>query len=308
MRLAVTLGDPRGIGPEVMLGAAREVVSRHPEVQLRLLGARESLGDAPQGPALEPVGDFDGTEASAGAISLEGIRKGVGWALAGEVDGIVTGPVSKPALHAAGTRVPGQTELLGELTGASRVGMLMCAETTRAGGPLRILLVTTHLPLREVPEVLTSELLEEQGALLSDSLRKGWGIREPRIALCALNPHASDGGLFGDEEARILAPAVERLRSRGVSVEGPLPADTVFLRALEGRVDAVMVPYHDVGMAVFKTLAFGRGVNVTLGLPFVRTSPDHGTAFDIAGTGRADPGSAVEAMELAIRLAGRRNL
>jgi 4-hydroxythreonine-4-phosphate dehydrogenase len=308
MRLAVTLGDPRGIGPEVMLGAAREVLSRHPEVQLRILGARGSLRDTPEGPALEPVGDFDGTGASAGAISLEGIRRGVRWALAGEVDGIVTGPVSKPALHAAGARVPGQTELLGELTGASRVGMLMCAETTRVGGPLRILLVTTHLPLRRVPEVLTSKLLEEQGTLLAESLRKGWEIPEPRIALCALNPHASDGGLFGDEEARILAPAVEELRSRGVAVEGPFPADTVFLRALEGRADAVMVPYHDVGMAVFKTLAFGRGVNVTLGLPFVRTSPDHGTAFDLAGTGRADPGSAVEAMELAIQLAGRRDL
>jgi 4-hydroxy-L-threonine phosphate dehydrogenase PdxA len=188
------------------------------------------------------------------------------------------------------------------------VGMLMCAETTRLDAPLRVLLATTHLPLRQVPEVLTSELLEEQGALLAESLSEGWGIEEPRIALCALNPHASDGGLFGDEEARVLAPALEGLRNRGVAAEGPFPADTVFLRVLDGEFDAVVVPYHDVGMAVFKTLAFGRGVNVTLGLPFVRTSPDHGTAFDLAGTGRADPGSAVEALELAVRVGSRRKL
>jgi 4-hydroxythreonine-4-phosphate dehydrogenase len=291
-----------------MVGAARKVLSRHPGLQLRILGARGLLTDAPPGSLPEPVGEFDGSEASAGAVSLEAIRLGSRLALAGEVDGLVTGPVSKPALHAAGACVPGQTELLGELTGASPVGMLMCAETTRAGAPLRILLATTHLPLRQVPDVLTPELLEEQGLLLAESLREGWGIPEPRIALCALNPHASDGGLFGDEEVRILSPALERLRRRGVAAEGPFPADTVFLRALEGRADAVMVPYHDVGMAVFKTLAFGRGVNVTLGLPFVRTSPDHGTAFDLAGTGRADPGSALEALELAIRVAGRRKL
>lgn len=308
MRLAVTLGDPRGIGPEVMLAAAGEVLSKHPGLELRILGAPPPAHDAPAGSTFEPVGEFDGSEASAGAVSLDAIRRGVSWALEGEVDGIVTGPVSKPALHAAGARVPGQTELLGELTGASRVGMLMCAETTRLEAPLRVLLATTHLPLRQVPEGLTPELLEEQGVLLAESLSDGWGIEKPRIAFCALNPHASDGGLFGDEEARVLAPALEGLRNRGVAAEGPFPADTVFLRVLDGEFDAVVVPYHDVGMAVFKTLAFGRGVNVTLGLPFVRTSPDHGTAFDIAGTGRAEPGSAVEALELAVRVGSRRKL
>ncbi len=223
-------------------------------------------------------------------------------ALAGEVSALVTGPVHKPALHAAGVQAPGQTELLQELTGARTVGMLMAAESTRTGVPLRILLATTHLPLREVPAAVTDALLDEQTSLLDEQLRLRWGMDRPRIALCALNPHASDSGLFGDEEERVFAPAVERMQERGLDVTGPLPADTVFLLALEGTVDAVVVPYHDVGMAVFKTLAFGRGVNVTLGLPFVRTSPDHGTAFDLVGTGRADATSTLEALRLAGRL------
>jgi 4-hydroxythreonine-4-phosphate dehydrogenase len=183
------------------------------------------------------------------------------------------------------------------------VGMLMAAEETPLGGALRVLLVTTHLPLRAVPDALTPERIEAQLRLLHRALATGWGIPAPRIALCALNPHASDRGLFGDEEARILEPAVARLRDQGLRVEGPFPADTVFLRALRGDADAVAVPYHDVGMAVFKTLSFGGGVNVTLGLPFVRTSPDHGTAFELAGTGRADPASALAALRLAARLA-----
>lgn len=217
----------------------------------------------------------------------------------GGADALVTGPVHKPSLHIAGARFPGQTELLQSLTGVPRTGMLMAAERSRLGGPLRIHLATTHLALREVPTTLTRELLVDQIELLDQSLRTVWGLTSPRIALCALNPHASDGGLFGDEEARILSPAVDRLRERGVQVEGPFPADTVFLRQVEGRADAVVVPYHDVGMAVFKTLSFGEGVNVTLGLPFLRTSPDHGTAFDLAGKGEADPSSTLAALRLA---------
>jgi 4-hydroxythreonine-4-phosphate dehydrogenase len=165
--------------------------------------------------------------------------------------------------------------------------------------------MTTHLPLREVPGALSGERVIAQITLLHESLQGGWQIPTPRIALCALNPHASDGGLFGDEEERVLRPAVEVLRRSGVEVTDPLPADTVFLRMTAGEVDAVAVPYHDVGMAVFKTLAFGKGVNVTLGLPFPRTSPDHGTAFDLAGKGQADSSSALEALRLAARLAGR---
>lgn len=307
VRLAVTLGDPRGIGPEVVPRAVQRLLDeRGEDVDVVLLGAEESLSEGASGLPCESVGSFDGSLRSAGVLSLDAVRRGVELALQGEVDGLVTGPVHKPALHAAGAPYPGQTELLQALTGVSRVGMLMSAESTRLGArPLRILLATTHLPLRDVAARLTRELLEEQVLLLSDGLRTGWGIPDPRIALCALNPHASDQGLFGDEEAEIFLPAVRALRERGVNVTDPLPADTVFLRIVDGEADAVAVPYHDVGMAVFKTLAFGRGVNVTLGLPFPRTSPDHGTAFDRVGTGTADHTSSLEAVRLAVRLAGR---
>jgi 4-hydroxythreonine-4-phosphate dehydrogenase len=227
-------------------------------------------------------------------------------ALRGEVSAVVTAPIHKPALRSAGVDAPGHTELLQELTGARDVGMLMAAESTPFGAPLRVLLATTHLALRDVPAALTAERLVAQGRLLDRALRSDWGIDAPRIAFCAVNPHASDGGLFGDEEARIYAPALERLRAGGLGAAGPLPADTVFTRALRGEFDAVVAPYHDVGLAAFKTVTFGGGVNVTLGLPFVRTSPDHGTAFDIAGRGTADESSMLEALRLAARLASRR--
>ncbi len=287
--------------------AAADFLREAPAVRLRVLGATATL---PAGYPLEveetaPEAGARWSDLEAGKASLEAIRRGVALCLEGEADALVTGPVHKPSLHAAGARYPGQTELLQALTAAPRTGMLMASERSRWGGPLRILLATTHLPLRGVPALLTTELVVDQVELLDRSLREGWGLPTPRIALCGLNPHASDGGLFGDEEARILAPAVDRLRERGVEVEGPLPADTVFLRQVEGRADAVVVPYHDVGMAVFKTLSFGQGVNVTLGLPFPRTSPDHGTAFDLAGTGRADASSTLEALRLASRLGGK---
>jgi len=308
-RLAVTLGDPRGIGPEVMSRASESLLAERPDVELCFLGDGGDEG-AVSGSfpgRFEPTGSFDGSELSAGRVSVSALERGVTMALAGEVDALVTGPVSKPALHAAGARYPGQTEFLKELAAVEEVGMLMAAESSRAGVPLRILLVTTHLPLRDVPSALTESRIISQLELLHESLRAGWKISSPRIALCALNPHASDSGLFGDEEARVMAPAVAELRARGRVIEGPFPADTVFHRLLRGEADAVAVPYHDVGMAVFKTLAFGAGVNVTLGLPFIRTSPDHGTAFDVAGTGRADPASALEALRLALRIteAGR---
>jgi 4-hydroxythreonine-4-phosphate dehydrogenase len=195
--------------------------------------------------------------------------------------------------------------MLRELAGAPEVGMMMAAETTRLGTPLRVVLATTHLALRDVPRALTPELLLSQTILTRTALRDWWGISSPRLALCAFNPHASDQGLFGDEEARIYAPALAALRDQGVIAAGPIPADTVFSRALAGEFDAVIAPYHDVGMAAFKTVSFGTGVNVTLGLPFPRTSPDHGTALDIAGKGIARATSMIESILLAIRLAGR---
>jgi 4-hydroxythreonine-4-phosphate dehydrogenase len=243
--------------------------------------------------------------AAAGRLAGLAIEHAVAMALRGDVDGIVTAPIDKYALHAGGYHFPGHTEMLASLTGVRAVAMLMDAETTSLGGPLRVVLATTHLPLAGVPQALTTQLLVEQALLTHHALRAGWRITRPRLALCAVNPHASDGGLFGDEEQRVMQPAIDQLRAHGVQVAGPIPADTVFVRMLNGEFDAVIAPYHDVGMAAFKTAAFGRGVNVTLGLPFVRTSPDHGTAIDIAGAGTADSSSMAEAIRLATLLAQR---
>ena len=303
-RIAVTLGDPRGIGPEVAFQAAGQEASAN--VDITFFGSDALRCQIPTGCHFESVGVFDGSEQSAGLVSALAIQRAIEGAMEGDYRAVVTAPVSKPALHAAGHDVPGQTELLQQLTGCDPVGMLMAAESTQLGAPLRVLLATTHHALRDVPELVTEDLLAEQALLLSAALQRDWGIAEPRLALCALNPHASDGGLFGDEEARVFEPAVHRVVSTGINVTGPLPADTVFQRALAGHFDAVIAPYHDVGMAAFKTVSFGSGVNVTLGLPFIRTSPDHGTAFDIAGTGRADPSSMCEALRLAHQLASAR--
>lgn len=302
-RLVVTLGDPRGVGPEVMVRALSDLAVSHREGSVLVIGAEGSdTGVFP----FESAGTWDGTEAGAGKLTVEAIRMGVEMALRGEAGAIVTGPSHKPAIQAAGWNVPGQTELIRELAGAREVGMLMAAETTAIGGPLRVLLATTHLALRDLFDVLSADLLLRQTRLLVRALEKDWAIDGPRVGLCALNPHAGDGGLFGTEEGEVFGPVVAKLRSEGIAAEGPLPADTVFRRALQGELDAVVAPYHDVGMAAFKSVSFGTGVNVTLGLPFVRTSPDHGTAFDIAGTGKADPGSAREAIRLATRLMRRR--
>lgn len=303
-RIAVTLGDPRGIGPEVAIRAIERFESE--------AGSANVVVVAPHGPVdredrartvLEYVGGRRGSDAEAGHASATSIACAVEAALEGDFQAIVTAPVHKPSLHAAGWDVPGQTEMLGRLTEAERVGMLMAAERTRLGAPLRVLLATTHLPLARVPSEVDEMLLIEQSSLLDHALREDWRIERPRLGLCALNPHASDGGLFGDEEENTFAPAVSWLRSEGVDITGPVPADTVFSRALAGEFDAVVAPYHDVGMAAFKTVSFGTGVNVTLGLPIVRTSPDHGTAFEIAGTGRADASSMLEALRLAARIA-----
>lgn len=267
------------------------------------------LGHADADPGSLPfqsVGAWDGTEVGAGKVTVAAIQRGVDLALRGLAGGIVTGPSHKPALRAAGWEVPGQTEMLQHMADVPVVGMLMAAETTALGSPLRVLLATTHLALRDVFQVLDRNLLLGQARLLSQALERDWGIHRPRIGLCALNPHAGDGGLFGTEEKDLFEPVVRELRTEGISAFGPLPADTVFLKALQGELDAVLAPYHDVGMAAFKSVSFGVGVNVTLGLPFIRTSPDHGTAFDIAGTGKADASSAREAIRLAARLVNRR--
>ncbi|HEX6941051.1 MAG TPA: 4-hydroxythreonine-4-phosphate dehydrogenase PdxA [Longimicrobiales bacterium] len=311
LRLAVTLGDPRGIGPEVAADAARHARTLPHPPELVFVGPEGTAADAVEVAAFHAVGRWDGSgdPARAGALAGRAIEAAAAMALDRAVDAIVTAPIDKSALHAAGYRYPGHTEMLAALAGQRRgtaplpVAMMMVAEETALGGALRVVLATTHLALRAVPDALSVPLLVEQARLAAEGLRRGWGLARPRIALCAVNPHASDGGLFGDEEARIVTPARDALRADGIDAAGPIPADTVFVRAIRGEFDAVVAPYHDVGMAAFKTAAFGRGVNLTLGLPFIRTSPDHGTALDIAGRGLADPASMIEALALAMRLA-----
>lgn len=301
-RIAITLGDPRGIGPEITAKALADP-SLAAAAEFLLVGPSGLASGAP----LYAVGEWDpdAGAAEAGRLAGEAIRVAVDLAMRGEVAAVVTAPIEKSAFRAGGWHYPGHTEMLQALAGVPHVGMMMAAERTLGAGGLRVVLATTHLALREVPGRLSVELLVEQSRLAHRALRDWWGIAEPRLALCAFNPHASDGGLFGDEEATIYAPALQRLRADGIAAAGPVPADTVFGRALRGEFDAVIAPYHDVGMAAFKTVAFGSGVNVTLGLPFPRTSPDHGTALDIAGAGTADPSSMTEAIRLAVRLAER---
>jgi len=305
--LAVTLGDPRGVGPEVTVSAARSLGG--PDRPSLLFIGPTGTGAEVAADSFQSIGEWrrGGSPAEAGRLAGAAIEAAVGLALAGDVDGIVTAPIDKAALHAAGYGFPGHTEMLAALSGTPEVSMLMSAERSLLGGPLRVVLATTHMPLAEVPRRFTPTVLESQTRLAVEGLRGGWGLAEPRVALCAFNPHASDGGLFGDEEERVYGPVIDRLRADGIRVFGPIPADTVFVRAGRGEFDVVVAPYHDVGMAAFKTASFGTGVNVTLGLPFVRTSPDHGTALDIAGSGRADPGSMLEALRLAERLARNRS-
>jgi 4-hydroxythreonine-4-phosphate dehydrogenase len=300
-RVAVTLGDPRGIGPEVAEAALADPRVAEAADFVRV-GPDALVGDGGVG-----CGGWHAGEgaAAAGRVAGEAVRRAVAMALAGEVDAVATAPIDKAAFRAGGWTFPGHTEMLQALAGAPDVAMMLAAEETALGGALRVVLATTHLALRDVPAALTAERLVRQATLADRALRRQWGIAAPRVALCAVNPHASDGGLFGDEEARVMAPALDALVAAGVDAHGPLPADTVFTRALRGEFDVVIAPYHDVGMAAFKTAAFGRGVNVTLGLPFPRTSPDHGTALDIAGRGVADPASMKEALLLAVRLAAR---
>lgn len=300
VRLALTLGDPRGIGPEVTAAA----LARPWAPNVRLI----TVGPAGAGPIPDvKVGTFDpgADAATAGRLAGAAIERAVELALAGEVEGIVTAPIDKAALAAAGYGFPGHTELLRSLTDAGEVAMMMAAESTPLGGPLRVVLATIHIALEAVPGAVTRERLLSQARLAHGALVRLWGLEAPRLALCAMNPHASNGGLFGDHEARVMVPVVGELVAEGLNVTGPVPADTVFVRALKGEFDAVIAPYHDVGMAAFKTASFGSGVNITLGLPFIRTSPDHGTALDIAGRGLADPTSMIEAVRTAVRLCSR---
>lgn len=296
-RLAVTLGDVRGIGPEIVAAASADPRVRA-VADLRIVG--------PAGTSVvvdESVGEWSaGTEADAGRLAGRAVDRAIDLARRGDVDGIVTAPLDKHALLAGGYDFPGHTELLAARTGCP-VAMMLAATHPVAGmpNPLRVVLATTHVPLRDVPRLVTRDAILDAARVTRDGLRDWFGIESPRIALCALNPHAGDGGRFGREDDDVLAPA-----AREAGLTGPLPADTVFVRAMRGAFDAVIAPYHDVGMTAIKVAAFGSAVNVTLGLPFPRTSPDHGTALDIAGRGLANPSSMIEAVLLCAQIVRRR--
>jgi 4-hydroxythreonine-4-phosphate dehydrogenase len=279
-RLAVTLGDPRGIGPEIVAAAIGDsrVRARADLVIVGPSGTRV--------PVDEEIGQWSagGSAEHGGRLAGLAIERAVALALAGAVQGIVTAPIDKHALFSGGYDFPGHTEMLASLTG-SHVAMMLASDR------LRVVLVTTHIALRDVAHELTHDRIVECAEITRRGLRQLYGIAEPRIALCALNPHGGDGGRFGAEDDTLLAPA-----ARVANIAGPFPADTVFVRAMRGAFDAVLAPYHDVGMTAIKVASFGSAVNVTMGLPFPRTSPDHGTALDIAGQNRADPASMIEAI------------
>jgi 4-hydroxythreonine-4-phosphate dehydrogenase len=283
-RIAITVGDPAGIGPEIAGKAAADP---------RVTAACEPILYAPPPGTTFTAGRVD---PAAGRAAYDVIVRAVADAMGGRVDAIATAPVSKEAFALAGLPWKGHTDLLAHLTGSRFVAMMFDSEA------VRVVLATVHIPLADVPRTLTFDLLTRTIELAARELPRFIG-RSPRLAVAGLNPHAGEHGLMGREDDDVIRPAIERARDGGIDVGGPFPADTVFLRASRGEFDAVIACYHDQGLIPVKLLAFGRAVNVTLGLPIVRTSVDHGTAFDIAGRSVADPGSMIEAILLATRLA-----
>ncbi len=314
-RLALTLGDPNGIGPEVVLKTLADDGMREriepivvgSEAVLRAHAAALGLEEVIDGltvweiaPGVTPEVAWGQTTPMGGRLAMRAVERAADACLAGEVDAMVTAPISKEAIVLAGYHVPGHTEFLAERTRAEGYTMMLVS------GGLRVALVTTHMPVRAVAEAVTEAAILDKIRILDASLRRDFGIETPRLAVLGLNPHAGDGGVIGTEERDVIAPALDAARAEGFDVHGPFPADGFFGQRGYERHDAVLVMYHDQGLAPFKALAMGGGVNFTAGLPIVRTSPDHGTGFDIAGQDRADASSFREAVTLAADVARRR--
>jgi 4-hydroxythreonine-4-phosphate dehydrogenase len=324
--LALTMGDPAGIGGEIAVAAWRRrrgseaglppfFVIDDPE-RLAAIAAPDpviAIGDPAEAtagfasalpvlPLRLPAPSRPGVAEPANApATVEAIDRAVALAREGRVAGVVTSPVTKLLLQeGAGFAFPGHTEYLAHLGGVRRTVMMLVAPD------LRVVPVTIHIPLSEVPRQLTADVIAETARIVHAALIRDFGIACPRLAVSGLNPHAGEGGMLGREEIEVIAPALDRLRGEGMAVEGPLPADTMFHPAARARYDAALTMFHDQGLVAVKTLDFARGVNVTLGLPFIRTSPDHGTAYDIAGSGHADPTSLIEAIRLAGEMARAR--
>jgi 4-hydroxythreonine-4-phosphate dehydrogenase len=323
--LAVSLGDPAGIGPEVLakcwdnrsrFGLVPFVVIGDPRsVRAVWDGQIATIEDPREADSAFDIGlpliqipspeeDRPGHPSVAGAhCSLDALEIAVGLARSGSASAVVTGPVSKEQLYSIGFRHPGQTEFVAERCGiaASNVVMML------AGATLRTVPVTTHIPLRDVPAELTSSLIESRGRTTLRGLQRNFGIAEPRLAITGLNPHAGEGGLLGQEEIEIIEPAIAALRAEGWRVTGPHPADTLFHDTVRARFDAALCMYHDQALIPVKAVHFADAVNITLGLPIVRTAPDHGTAFDIAGEDKADPRPMAAALKLAQECAAHRS-
>ena len=319
--IAVTMGDPSGIGGEVALKALFKLV-KNSKSNFLLIGDFKHLVQLTKKFKIHLplvwVNDPElarGLKNQVGVLDLGGVKKiqwgkitstngtaavryilqGAKLALTGQVDALVTAPICKESIHKAGCRFPGHTELLAHLSGTKFFAMMM------VGGPFKIVLQSIHLSLKDSLSKITPSLVWEKLELTEKTLRNWFGILKPRIAIAGVNPHAGENGAFGKEEIRILKPVIAKARKRGWEVTGPHPPDTLYYWASKGKYDAVLCMYHDQGLIPFKLVSFEQGVNMTLGLPFIRTSPDHGTAFDIAGKGNADPSS----MIAAIRLAGQ---
>ncbi|MEE9280966.1 MAG: 4-hydroxythreonine-4-phosphate dehydrogenase PdxA [Myxococcota bacterium] len=307
LRLGVTIGDPAGIGPEVVSAALRMLKGWG--ARFRVYGdiaALERAGGLPEHVEVEDTASASAApgqpDPATAAGVIEAIQRAARDCLSGGLDAMVTGPISKQVIGQAGFPYPGHTELLQQAT-AQHSGRTRRAVMLLVGGSLRVGLATVHCALRDVPDMLTREGLFEVLSVMHRDLVDRFRLPRPRIAVCGLNPHAGEGGRFGDEELRTIEPAVSLSREAGIEACGPLPADSLFHRAASGEFDAVLGMYHDQALGPLKLHAFGKAVNVTLGLPFIRTSVDHGTAFDIAGTGRANPVSMLEALRLARELA-----
>ena len=299
IRIGITCGDVNGIGPEI----ARKAVSKGwgNSVEFIFIGPEQVFPD----PKTWKI-PFNGTvtpgkiTAEASKTAVAAIERAVRGCLDGDLDAMVTAPICKEGLKLAGVHYPGHTEMIAELTGTKRYGMMLM------GKGLRVMLATRHLPLHAVADALTKENVLEAIELTGEAL-KWFGLENGRIGVCGLNPHAGDGGALGDEESTIIAPAIETARAKGFNAIGPVPADVIFYQALQKQYDAVVAMYHDQGLGPLKMHAFDCGVNLTLGLPIVRTSSDHGTAFNIAGKGVANPDSMIAAIETAIELAKTSN-
>ena len=326
--LGITMGDPAGIGPEVIakalaapklrricfplvIGSRTVMQQTVKKLKLKLEvrsveGHETPLPRATQiallDPLEKPLGPYRlGVAApDTGAASVAFIKKAVHLAQIGCIDGMVTAPINKEAINMAGCHFPGHTELLADLTQTQESGMMII------GGALKIMFVTTHVAIKDLPSLLTRHKIEKAIRLAQLALTTLFGIKKPKIGVAALNPHAGEHGLFGDEEARVILPAARAAQEKGILASDPMPADTLFGKAARGDYDGVVALYHDQGLIPLKLVAFGTCVNLTVGLPIIRTSVDHGTAFDIVGKGVADPGSLIEAVTLAATLAQRR--